>query len=230
VTTDLCSRRSAKRIWSAAIHRPFEPGCGPKKRSFSKAAMKIALHFSRLRLECFLVPRAAFVVDSMAVPKKAQLFERHINEFLNEWQAEPILETYVRKRMGQLGVRPKQVGIVDTIENGKAFSLELSQGGRNSRPVWNSDVSKGGVNVDRGIFNPELLSMVAPSWENASLRDRIDAVIIHELAEYNSRAATTASRHRNAILRSAATASPISAGARQILVEYRSWLLRGRKR
>ena len=86
-------------------------------------------------------------------------------------------------------------------------------------------MTKGGVNVDPGVFNPELLAGKAPSWATASLRDRIGAAIIHELMEYNSRAATTGLRHRRAILRAPSTTAYISPGARRILEEYRAWLL-----
>jgi hypothetical protein len=165
-------------------------------------------------------------MEGMAAPAdRALFFDRHVNTFISEWLAEPILENYVRQRMRQLGVRPKLIGIIDDVESGAAFSLEDSMGGRNSRPARNPAVTKGGLNVDQGIFNPELLSSKVPSWATASLRDRIDAVIIHELFEYNCRAATTALRHRSAILRSPSTASDISPGARRILEEYRVWQL-----
>jgi hypothetical protein len=159
----------------------------------------------------------------MGAYNRAQDFERHFAEFNTEWGADAILERYVRGRMQELGVRPGQIGIIDDAENGAAFSLEHFMGGRNSRPAWNPTVTKGGVNVDRGVFNPEFLRGEAPSWARASLRDRIDAVITHELMEYNSRAATTALRHRRAILRSPLTTAEVSPGARQILTEYRAW-------
>jgi hypothetical protein len=164
-------------------------------------------------------------LEAIADYNKALNFERHISEFFNDWKAEPILESYVRQRMQQLGLRPGQIGIVDEVETGSAFSLEHFMGGRNSRPAWNPTVTRGGVNVDPGVFNPELLAAEAPSWSNASLRDRIDAVIIHELMEYNSRAASTVLRHRRAILRSPSTTADISPGAGRILEEYRAWLL-----
>jgi len=44
------------------------------------------------------------------------------------------------------------------------------------------------ISVDSGVFNPELLTerygpRVGTIWAISRLRDRIDAVIIHELAE-----------------------------------------------
>jgi len=161
----------------------------------------------------------------METYNRAQNFERHFAEFNNEWGAAAILEGYVRRRMKELGVRASQIGIIGDAETGAAFSLEHFMGGRNSRPAWNSAVNKGGVNVDPGVFNPEFLASKAPRWATATLRDRIDAVIIHELMEYNSRAATTTLRHRSAILRSPFTTADIRPGAKRILQEYRAWQL-----
>jgi len=125
----------------------------------------------------------------------------------------------------ELGVRPGQIGIIDETETGGAFSMEHFMGGRNSRPAWSETVTKGGINVDPGVFNPDFLAGKAPSWAKSSLRDRIDAVIIHEFMEYTSRAATTGLRHRRAVLRSPLTEADISPGARRILEEYRAWEL-----
>ncbi len=164
----------------------------------------------------------------MAVPNRSQYFERHVIEFLNEWQAEPILESYIHQRMQELGVRASQIGIIDDVETGMAFSLEHFMGGRNTRPAWLPEVTKGGINVDAGVFNPDLIASKAQSWVAASLRDRIDAVIIHELTEYNSRFPTPGLRHESAILRSPSTTANISPGAKKILEEYRAWQLRRR--
>jgi len=141
---------------------------------------------------------------------------------MNEWRVEAVLEPYVQIRMRQLGAKPRQIGIVDDVETGVAFSLEHDMGGRNSRPAW-SGADKGGINVDYAIFNPDFLPF--ESWRSASLRDRIDAIIIHELTEYNGRAKTTALRHRKAILRSPETTADITPNARSILKDYRLWFL-----
>ena len=105
----------------------------------------------------------------MANYNRSLNFERHVSEFFNDWKAVPILEGYVRQRMQQRGLRPGQIGIIDDVETGAAFSLEHFVGGRNSRPAWNPAVTKGGINVDPGLFNPELLAAEAPSWATASL-------------------------------------------------------------
>jgi hypothetical protein len=109
--------------------------------------------------------------EGMAAYNRAQNFERHVIEFFSDWEAEPILEGYVRQRMEQLGLRPSQIGIVDDVETGSAFSLEHFMGGRNSRPAWNSTVTKGGVNVDPGVFNPERLNE-APIVRRSFRRER----------------------------------------------------------
>jgi hypothetical protein len=154
-------------------------------------------------------------MESTAVPNRSQYFERHVIEFLNEWQAELVLESYIRLRMQELGIRPSQIGIIDDVETGGAFSLEHFMGGRNTRPAWLPGVEKGGINVDPGIFNPDFLADKAPSWATTSLRDRIDAVIIHELMEYNSRFPTTGLRHDSAILRAPSTTANISPGTKK---------------
>ena len=153
-------------------------------------------------------------------------FERHVHRFMNEWRAEAILEPYIRHRMQELGVNPRQIGIIDDIDSGSAFSPEHGQWGRNTRPAW-SGAKKGGINIDYAIFDPEFLPV--DSWRSASLRQRIDAVIIHELTEYNSRASTTSQRHERAIVRSPDTTAKISLRARELLQDYRTWFLLKRR-
>jgi hypothetical protein len=125
--------------------------------------------------------------------------------------------------MKDLGVRPRQIGIVDAVETGSAFSMEHNLGGRNTRLARSAGVIKGGINVDYAIFDPQHLPLT--SWRSASLRERIDAVIVHELYEYNSGYPTTALRHRRAILDAPSTQRRILAGARRILEDYRLCML-----
>jgi hypothetical protein len=162
------------------------------------------------------------VTAGFAAPyDRALNFQRHVSELIRDWQAEPVLERYVRQRMDNLGVPPGCVGIVDETETGSAFSLEHDLGGRNTKPGRAAGVTRGGINVDYGVFNPDLLPF--DSWRSVSLRDRIDAVIVHELYEYRSRSPTTALRHRQAILNAPATKQRILSGARRILADYRAW-------
>ena len=73
-----------------------------------------------------------------------------------------------------------------------------------------------GINVDSGVLNPQLnAEEIGPYagtiWEQARLRDRIDAVIAHEFEE------SVGGSHEDAEMRAAATALPIRANARRIL-------------
>ena len=70
--------------------------------------------------------------------------------------------------------------------------------------------------VNSGVFNPELLTErygaeVGKTWEKSRLRDRIDAVIAHELAEGQT------GTHQGAEALAAETRLPVSEGARRIL-------------
>jgi hypothetical protein len=72
------------------------------------------------------------------------------------------------------------------------------------------------IAVNSGIFNPELLTErygpeVGKTWAKGRLRDRIDAVIAHELAESH------AGTHERAEALAAVTDLPVSEGSRRIL-------------
>jgi hypothetical protein len=69
--------------------------------------------------------------------------------------------------------------------------------------------------VNSGVCNPELLTerdgaVVGMTWENSRLRDRIDAVIAHELAEGQT------GTHEGAEASAAETHLPVCEGARRI--------------
>ena len=88
-------------------------------------------------------------------------------------------------------------------------------------------MSPGGrVNVDSGILNPELLTenyrwKTAKLWRRARLRDRMDAIIAHEISEADL------GTHEAALKAAPHTELPISDRARRILAEMeRGW--RGR--
>jgi hypothetical protein len=70
--------------------------------------------------------------------------------------------------------------------------------------------------VNSGVFNPELLTErygpdVGEIWAKSRLRDRIDAVIAHEVAEAKT------GTHEGAEALVAETDLPVSEGARRIL-------------
>ena len=85
----------------------------------------------------------------------------------------------------------------------------------------------GRINVDAGVLNPELLTpsygpAVARVWAKARLRDRIDAIIIHELAESQT------GDHAEALKLALETERPINEATRQILRAMESgWKGRG---
>jgi len=77
------------------------------------------------------------------------------------------------------------------------------------------------VNVDSGVFNPELMTVAynrktAKLWRKSRLRDRIDAIIPHEISEADH------GSHEVALKTAPQTELPISERARKILVEMRS--------
>lgn len=77
----------------------------------------------------------------------------------------------------------------------------------------------GGLTLDSGILNPELLGTLPGSgeWAKARLRDRIDAAIAHEHEE-----ARRGGSHLEALRHAPDTELPITEGARHILRAMRS--------
>ncbi len=74
----------------------------------------------------------------------------------------------------------------------------------------------GWINVDSGVLNPELLTKdygekAGRVWAKSRLRDKVDAVIIHEFSE------AEAGTHEAALAAGLRTERPISSGARRIL-------------
>jgi hypothetical protein len=91
----------------------------------------------------------------------------------------------------------------------------VTSGGGVTVPVG---TSPGGINVDSGVFNPNLLGDpaaggVARTWQRARLRDRIDAVIAHEYEE------AIGGSHAAALRNAPNTRLNISPEARQLLRE-----------
>jgi hypothetical protein len=86
-----------------------------------------------------------------------------------------------------------------------------------------------GIAVDHGIFDaghPEMANV--PSWASASVRDRMDAAIVHEYIEatlqppsYLRGRSAAAWLHNEAISRGPNTALSITHSAREILRQYR---------
>ena len=131
----------------------------------------------------------------------------HPRGFSNEYVDD--LENYVEGRMHALGVPEDQIGMADKSRNmpWAVFHPNGTSGGA---------VLRERIAVDSGIFNPELLTErygpeIGKTWAKARLRDRIDAVIAHEIAE------TQAGTHEGAEKLAAVTELDVSEGARRIL-------------
>ena len=131
----------------------------------------------------------------------------HAADFSKRY-AEP-MNYLVEARMMELGIDPRHMGASD-IDHGirhAAFQPFERTGGGNG--------PGGRLTVDSGVFNPDLHADLGPRvssrWAKSRLRDRVDAIIAHEHAEF--RGAT----HDEAVARSADTELPISDGARRLL-------------
>lgn len=132
----------------------------------------------------------------------------HAVQFALTWRDE--LDAYAVVRMEQLGIPADRIGSSDH-RHGIAWCAfnpyENSGGG----------VSTGGrINVDSGVLNPDLMTepygrRVARTWQKSRLRERIDAIIAHELCEAEH------ATHFAALTAAPETELPITAGARRIL-------------
>ncbi len=77
-------------------------------------------------------------------------------------------------------------------------------------------VTGGRISVDSGVLNPDQLTKdygedVGELWSRSRLRDRIDAIIIHEESE------AKAGTHEEALALAPQTTRPISEATRRIL-------------
>jgi hypothetical protein len=120
------------------------------------------------------------------------------------------LDEYVSVRMEELGVPEGRLGASDHnhgIEWCAFNPFEDTGGGVGA---------VGQVNVDSGVLNPDLMtkpygSKAGRLWATSRLRDRIDAIIAHEISEGDH---TT---HEAALKAAPLTDMPISQRAREIL-------------
>ncbi len=132
----------------------------------------------------------------------------HAKEVAREW--EDVAESYIQERMRQLGIPDHQIGAPD-YQRGSV------------RRVFLPDEAIGGsygtgrrLFVDSGVLNPKLNAEVIGSeaskvWAKARLRDRIEAVIVHEHLEAQG------IPHDEVVERAADNNLPISENARRIL-------------
>ncbi len=131
----------------------------------------------------------------------------HAVRSAHEWA--DVADNYVQKRMRQLGIPERQIGVRRRERHYRRAAFVPSEGD-------GGGVTPDGINVDSGVLNPQLnAEEIGPHasaiWQKARLRDRIDAVIAHEYEE------SIAGTHKGAEIRAADTTLPISDTARRIL-------------
>jgi hypothetical protein len=126
----------------------------------------------------------------------------HAQDFARRWADR--LEQYCALRMEHLGVPSDKIGEPNYAGAGHwhAFDSHGRIGGTTTT----------GVVVDSGVLNPDLLKgrKGGRLWPKARLKDRIDAIIAHELAESEQ------STHEAALKAAARTRLPITHEARRI--------------
>jgi hypothetical protein len=127
----------------------------------------------------------------------------HAVRSAREWR--DVAETYVEKRMKELGIPKDNVGATDPYRRKPLHTFDPD------RTVGGNITT--GITGNSGVLNPDLLKRKkgGKAWAEARLRDRIDAVIAHEYEEDRHRT------HEAAIKAAAKSALPISDGARRIL-------------
>ena len=137
----------------------------------------------------------------------------HAEDFAHRY-AEP-LDWLAAIRMEELGIPSERIGSSDHRHGlaGRAFNPYERDGG---------GISPGGrINLDSGSFNPDQITKqygkrAGKLWAKSRLRDRWDALVAHEDAEWRM-----GGDHDAAVRGAPETELPISNRARQILVEMR---------
>jgi hypothetical protein len=128
----------------------------------------------------------------------------HALRVAREWA--DMAETYVRRRMKELGIPEVRIGAIEHAEGRirRAFSAGEQVGGTCDQ--------FGRLYVDSGCLNPKLLvGKGSRLWPKSRLRDRIDAIIAHEYEEDRR------GSHEAALKAAAWTELKVSDGARRIL-------------
>jgi hypothetical protein len=118
---------------------------------------------------------------------------------------EDVGESYVRRRMRELGIPNEMIGQPSYGVDGRwrAFDPQGKEGGANTT----------GIVVDSGVLNPELLKGKTGGriWPQMRLKDRIDSTIAHEYEELRHRGS-----HVDGLKAAAHTKLPISDQARRL--------------
>jgi hypothetical protein len=132
----------------------------------------------------------------------------HAMQFAHRWADR--LEHYVEGRMHSLDIPENLMGASDP-DNHVPWRVFFPH-----ERIGGSVVLGGRIYVDSGVLNPKLLAQhpepaAAEVWANATLRDRIDAIIVHELTE------SYTGSHAAAEAQAPDTPLSVTEGARRIL-------------
>lgn len=138
----------------------------------------------------------------------------HAEDFAHRYGQE--FDYLTGDRMAELGIPTEKIGSRDPLRGHACFMPHERTGGGND--------PAGGLTLDSGILNPELLGTLPGSqeWAKARLRDRMDAAIAHEHEE-----ARRGGSHVEALWYAPDTELPIREGGRHIL---RAMRLKERRR
>lgn len=128
----------------------------------------------------------------------------HAEDFARRYAQE--LDYLTGDRMVELGIPTAQIGSRTPGQGHATFIPDERTGGGND--------PAGGLTLDSGGLNPELLGTLPGNqeWAKARLRDRFDAAIVHEHEE-----ARRGGSHVEALRHAPDTELPIREGARHIL-------------
>jgi len=128
----------------------------------------------------------------------------HAEDFAHRYAQ--VLDYLTGDRMAELGIPTHQIGSRDPVKGHACFMPHERTGGGND--------PTGGLTLDSGVLNPELLGTLPGNeeWARGRLRDRMDAAIAHEHEE-----ARQGGSHVEALRHAPETELPISDGGRHIL-------------
>jgi hypothetical protein len=128
----------------------------------------------------------------------------HAEDFSHRYAQD--MEYLIGDRMTELGIPWNKIGSRVPGQGHALFLPHERSGGGND--------ALGGLTLDSGVFNPELLGTLLGSkqWAKARLKDRVDAAIAHEYEE-----ARRGGSHVEALKHAPGTELPISEGGRHIL-------------
>lgn len=128
----------------------------------------------------------------------------HAVDFASRYAQE--MDYLAAQRMLDLGIPSDRIGSSEPGKGHAAFMPHERSGGGND--------PDGGLTLDSGVFNPDLLGTLPGSkeWAGARLRDRMDAAIAHEHEE-----ARRDGNHVEALRHAPETELPIREGGRHIL-------------